>query len=461
MNKDGCNTGDVPVSKEAVMQHIASHRSTSFDDPLWTKMPPMYKQLLYVMLSGGVKSSSHGTYMRNFLEFWRTMRRLRIRDELIFRFPIADAVLQMYVIDCAMVRPKKNVYGTIRGKLRAIDYVVQLAGKRQAWCENPALYTIMQYVKRRNPNLGSDTLPVSGKMMLEVISFIMVSKVYHDLELSEMEQGMARRWISFEKVWRDKIRLHWYVYAVSILTLGCLGLRGAECFENSAAVYEGYGLFVSDITVICKNPFTNRMYESSEYVSDTDKIHHICFKLRNSKTASVGRNTYLRMGRTHRRIDPAVLINHLLMVQRDVMRNTEANTFLFSVPGCNMTLRNVKKKWTKIIVEEMQFSEGKRYRLHGTRKGFATTLLKNGVAMSLIAFAGQWKLHAAIYKYLIHTQSDLLVIVTQYLYGVCVNGKSYDFDESEHRIVGGLRANRQVLTPEMFSNTQALGHRNL
>ena len=442
-------------------RHIARYRSTGFDDALWTRLPPMYKKFLFVMLSGGVKCSSHGTYMRNFLEFWRTMRRLKIDDRLVFTFPIADSILQAYIVDCAMVRARKNVYGTVRGKLRAIDYIVQLAGKHQNWPTNPALGAIMDYVKRRNPNLGSDTLPISGKMMLQIVLFIMTTKVFAGLHLSESEQLLARRWITFSKVWRNKERMHWYLFAVAILTLGCMGLRGAECFENSDPLYVGYGLHTSDITVVSMHPMTQRLTEHDGHVSGEANIHHIRFRLRNSKTAAVGRDVFLRMGRTHRDVDPALLINHVLFIQSKVLRRTKPDTFLFSLPGCDLTLKQVKKVWAAVIIDEMQFIDGARFRLHGTRKGFATTLLKNGMAMSLIAYAGQWKLHAAIYKYIIHTQADLLVVVNVYLYGKCKNVASYDFDESEHQIVGGLRASKQVLPPHMFANTSTLHHSNL
>ena len=454
-------TENEPVSADGVARHIARYRSTSFDDKLWTRLPPMYKKFLFVMLSGGVKCSSHGTYMRNFLEFWRTMRRLKIEDELVFTFPIADAILQAYIVDCAMVRSRTNVYGTVRGKMRAIDYIVQLAGKHQSWSTNPALDAIMDYVKRRNPNLGSDTLPISGKMMIQIVEFIMVNKVFAGLHLSPSEQLKARRWITCTKVWRSKERLHWYLFAVAILTLGCLGLRGAECFENSDPLYAGYGLWTSDITVVSMHPMTQRLAEHNGHVDGDANIHHIRFRLRNSKTAAVGKDVFLRMGRTHRDIDPAILINHVLLIQSKVLRRNKPDTFIFSLPGCDMTLKQIKKEWVAIIIDEMQFIDGERFRFHGTRKGFATTLLTNGMAMSLIAYAGQWKLHAAIYKYLIHTQADLLVVVSVYLYGKRKKVATYDFDESEHRIVRNLQKSKQVLSPQMFNNTSTLHHSNL
>ena len=101
------------IDESAVMQRIIQSRANCFEDPLWNQMPPMYRQLLFLMLSGGVKASSHGTYMNGFLEFWRTMRRLGVSDEMVWDFPIRDAILQVYIINCALVRARRNVYGTI------------------------------------------------------------------------------------------------------------------------------------------------------------------------------------------------------------------------------------------------------------------------------------------------------------------------------------------------------------
>ena len=65
--------------------------------------------------------------------------------------------------------------------------------------------------------------------------------------------------------------------------------------------------------------------------------------------------------------------------------------------------------------------------------------------MSLIAFAGRWKLEAAIYKYFIHSQKDLLGIVGKYLYGVQTNNEQHDWDESEINIVQQMRKGALIL----------------
>ena len=445
-----------------MMQKIAEFRMTSHNDPLWKQMPPLYKKLLFLMLSGGVKVSSHGSYVKGFLEFWRTMRRLGIPDSMVWTFPVRDALLQVYIINCALVRAKPNVYGTIRAKLRGIDYVVQLTGKHQNWSKNPALSTMIDYCKKRNPNKGSDTLPISGSMMLQLVGHIMIQKVFAGLKLTAEQSAQALKWFSFDLIWHNKQRMWWYVFALSILVLGCLGLRGAELYENDdKKLYDGYGLYLSDVDVMARNPYTNRIYECDNTFTNPDDIYYASFRLRNSKTGTVGNDEFLAMGRTHKRIDPVLLVHHLITVQKKVIRPKGDKVFLFSLPKMNLKLRNVKKKLKKVIVDEMQYMEGEKYRLHGTRKGFATTLQRAGLPMSLIAFAGRWKLEAAIYQYLIHSQKDLLCIVSKYLYGVQVNNDQHDWDESEINIVQQMRKGQLELQPDMFHNTENLGHREL
>ena len=82
--------------------------------------------------------------------------------------------------------------------------------------------------------------------------------------------------------------------------------------------------------------------------------------------------------------------------------------FIFHGGAVRNTLQGIKKLLKSLVIE-MGFMEPGRMRLHGTRKGFATTLLQRGMALSLIAFAGLWQLQAAIYRYFVHSQKDLAV----------------------------------------------------
>lgn len=409
------------------------------------------------MSGGGVKSSSHGTYLDQFLEFWRTMDRLGLEEELVFKFPSDDVVLQIYIVDCAVMRQTPNVYDTVRNKLRSIDYVSQLAGQKQSWSDNPALYASMQFVKRRNPGKGSDTLPVTAPTLVRIVHHVMATRVYYGLQLTPTECQLKKHWLSFPTIWRSTTRRWWYTFAVSVLTMTVLGLRGAECYKNKNPLYEGYGLVLDDVTVYWK--WANTVYANNALSKATDSIHHIRVRLRNTKTGFVGKSTYLRIGRTRRTIEPAIILYHLYQLrlkERDTICGGQRDDgFLFSARNQDLSLQNVKKKWQGVVQETISI-EPERYRFHGTRKGFATTLLRNGVRMSLIAFAGRWKLKAAIGRYLIHTQDELLDIVRLFLYGKVLNADSLDLDEDERDIIRSLHHEKRTLNTECFKNTEAL-----
>ena len=131
------------------------------------------------------------------------------------------------------------------------------------------------------------------------------------------------------------------------------------------------------------------------------------------------------------------------------------NPFLFRVGKKPLYLQQIKKKWARTILD-IGLLEPHRYRLHGGRKGFATTLLNNGVPMSLIAFAGRWKLHAAIYRYLIHTQKDLLPLAKMYLYGKQKKSEMIDMDETEIDLIDSLRSKKRRINEGFFDRTEAL-----
>lgn len=239
------------------------------------------------------------------------MKRLGVSDELVFTFPTRDTLLLIYIIDCALVRKRKNVWETVRGKLRAIDYIAQLCNIKQSWSDNPALYAATQYVKRRNPGQGSDTLPVSASLMKQIVSYILTNKVYHGLDLSMEEQELARRWFSFRRIWMDKSRVWWYMFAISIMVMCVLGLRGAECYQNAEPEYEGYGLCLDDITIHWQIGKNGKIYASNRYSEATEYVHHVEVRIKNTKTGCVGQSTYLRVGRTHELIEPALLLHHI------------------------------------------------------------------------------------------------------------------------------------------------------
>ncbi len=405
---------------------------------------PIYRELMYGTLDGGVKPTSNKTYVQNFLEFWRTMRRLGIPDYLVWTFPTSNTILQIYIINCAIVRPKINCWDTIRGKLRAIDYIAQLCEVHQSWSENNSLFALTKYCKKRNPGGGSDTLPVTADLVVKLVRYVLKTRVYHDLELTDWEERLSEKWCIFKKVYNDTKRVYWYCFAISILFVGILGLRGAECYENGHKEYEGYGVYLSDVKFMWRNDMDGSLYASNRDSIAYSKIDHMRIRLRHSKGALLNKHVWLRMGRTYEKIDPVIIIYRLMLLQRNEWKRkynyTLKQRYLFQPLVGKFTLNIVKKKWFYIL-EEYGVFDFKRHRFHGLRKGFATTLQRKGCADSLIAFAGRWKLRAAIYRYIIHMQRDMNNLCKIYLYGKETNKMSLDLDANEIDLCTELKKN--------------------
>eukprot|EP01083_Nonionella_stella_P085619 237459_1 len=157
------------------------------------------------MQSGGIKESSHTTYTANFLEYWRTMRRLGIKDELTFLFPTPDILLRVYIVDCARIRKKPNVWGTIRNKLRSIDYYAQLTGCIQSWSENPSIAAQIRFCKKNNLSSIASTLPVTAERLYALVIHVLNSRVYCGLRLTRAQQRLRDNCLLWDAIWQVRI----------------------------------------------------------------------------------------------------------------------------------------------------------------------------------------------------------------------------------------------------------------
>ena len=169
-------------------------------------VPAVYQLSMEQMLGGGVKSSSHTTYFKGFMEFYHTMTRLGFQDDILLNFPTLDVIIQIYITNCEVIRLKPNVFDTIRNKLRAIDYVAQLANINQSWSTNPSLAAIIAYAKKRNKSKECDTLPITAPILLQIIRYVCATKVYGGLALSDQQRRLADKWLTFSIIWRSLLK---------------------------------------------------------------------------------------------------------------------------------------------------------------------------------------------------------------------------------------------------------------
>ena len=240
-----------------------------------------------------------------------------------------------------------------------------------------------------------------------------------------------KKWMITKSIIKSETKRQKYLWMVGMLCQTVLGLRGCECWENEEKEYadEEYGLQLRDVV-----PAWNRngkIEMNINYDGSCQELHHLRIELRNAKCQKSGQSVFLRMGRTRKHPDPAYLLWSLVRGLRTgwkgITKSRTENDYIFSMFNDELKLQKVKKQWMEYVVKT-GILEAERYRFHGTRKGFATQLMRKNVPMSLIAFAGRWTLTAAIYAYLLHTQEDMIPLADIYLYAEDIMGQGEELD---------------------------------
>ena len=185
------------------------------------------------MLKGGVKDSTDSRYIKGFREFWNTMRRLNVPDHIVWTFPTPEWILQVYIVDCAMIRDPPNTYDTIRGKLRAIDYIAQICGVIQCYCTSPGLTSQIKFCKKQRKGKGSDTIPITIERLKRIIDYILEEKLLKNRNWCSSERCLLTSgWRVFEIESLNEKENKWYQVCVIVVLAVTLGLRGAEQLFN-------------------------------------------------------------------------------------------------------------------------------------------------------------------------------------------------------------------------------------
>ena len=129
--------------------------------------------------------------------------------------------------------------------------------------------------------------------------------------------------------------------------------------------------------------------------------------------------------------------------------------YLFEVDGFKGDLKTQKEMWKEVVLEANCF-EPERYKMHGTRKGFATALMRKGIQQSLISFAGRWAILGAINRYIHHVQEELLTLAKVILYGRDQNQKILDLDQEEMMAISKMDQKTTSIDSNSFNNTDAI-----
>ena len=366
-------------------------REDTTDTQFWMRLPVGYLAAKFEQLTGGVKLGTHRTYMGNVKDYWQTMRKLQIHDSMTFAFPVRSAQIEAWIIDCNQLRTKPNCYTTVRGKMCALDYVVKLSGHYQDWKTNPRLVPSIEWTRKMRPGKGSDTLPVLRADFRDIM-MVAIKSLAKGLQLSIPDRQRLICLRNTSSIKQNPHKFKEYAWIVAILVTQLTGCRGSELFPNSQKGYEDYGVRMKHIRPIFKGP----------------KIDNVEILIPESKTARRGHAVVLVIGPTGESIEPALVLYEFWIARRD--QGAGNDDFLFP-----QKLSAIKQRWTTVVAKAIK-SEPERFKFHGTRKGFASQLLRCGVPMSLISYAGRWKQREAIFDYLIHSRKQLKQIAWIYLY---------------------------------------------
>ena len=426
---------DQEPNVEALRKMVVAMREVGLNRLIWDMMPESYLITYFEQLDGGIKDGTKKTYLQHCIDYWKTTRELGIDDRLAFRFPIADPILICYVLNCGSFRKNRNCYTTVRGKLRAVDWLAGLCRCPQSWSDNLALLPSMDYLKRTNPGEGSDTLPCTRKEFKKIITYIL-RKMIKGLKVSAMERQRLERFHSIDAIRRNKVKWLWYSWMVGIITTQITGCRGAEVFQNSSEEYIEYGIKIEHVQPRYKN----------------GRLHYVEIMLPNSKSAARNRCTSVLIGRTYRTLDPAKILEDFK--KHRLNEGAKEGDWFFL-----QKLQKIKDHW-KTVVSKVITIDSDKFRFHGMRKGFATQLLRANVSISLIAFCGRWKLKDTIFDYLRHRKEEMLPIAGIYLYGA-EKPVSFNVNASFLESQYGVRRHQQQLTLGHDAMTSTLSYSQL
>ena len=380
------------------------------------------------MLGGGVKDSTEHRYYKNFMEFWKTMRKLDVSDKETWTFPSDEFILQLYVVDCAMMRNKTNSWDTIRYKLRAIDYIAQLCGKKQEWSKNPALYAVVKYCKNKCKGKGSDTIPITTEKVKRILNHTIRRKITN----KRIDKGrLKRNWEIDNVEILEKEEKLWYEWSIAIAMAFTTGLRGAEQYKNEDKHMMNYGIKLGDIQWIWRGK--TRRFNSSKFTKNTKNLECMVISLRNSKTKKTDETIRIAIGNNEGNIKIIYLLYRWFHIRKQQAGRDWKDKYLFS-----MTVQQLTEKW-KIIINEMDMFEKKKWRYHGLRKGFATSLQQRGIDKGLISFAGRWAVLATIYKYITYNLENMEPIAATLWDQKRITTYGQDLDQCELDIISKLK----------------------
>ena len=242
-------------------------------------------------------------------------------------------------------------------------------------------------------------MPITVERLKEIINFIRKQRIASD-KLDECDIESLRMYFTvYDLEILNKKQERWYEWGAIIIMAVTMGIRGAEQCKNEEEAWKEYGVKLKDIQWIWN--VGGKKVKSVKYTKNTENLEAMCLNLRNSKTKGINEDIRLVLGSNKGKIKPMKIIYEWYHHRKRQHETQWKHSYLFS-----MSIQTVKKMW-KSTIKDMGVYEGERWRYHGLRKGFATSLQQRQVEQGLIAYGGRWSLVASMYRYIIYTLEDM------------------------------------------------------
>lgn len=242
------------------------------------------------------------------------MQRLGFTRKDILHWPTHDIRLVIYIIDCALTRPKPNVWDTIRNKLAAKDHYNKLALTPTSWSDNPALFNLTDFCKKHNASDPTNTaIPFTKHHLIRFVEYVEQSIIFCKVQgfsLSSQDRKLLAQHLitPFELIHHAQ-----YISArmtlVATVCINVTGLRLGEATHPDNLKNHNYGIRKCDITFMHKLQLNGKwgIYPDNS-ITSSQSLHAVHLNIQNSKMRNAGHAAYTVIGRSHHVIDPALML---------------------------------------------------------------------------------------------------------------------------------------------------------
>ena len=322
-------------------------------------------------------STSKEEYIKRYGTFINTMRRLKFSDNQILATPISEQMMIVFAISCCVEKRQykngkdkdPNRWNTIRGKLRALDFINECAVTPSVWHKSFVIKRLTDYLRKYYcpPEEPSD--PFSHEQFIFLIK--QLTNMIYDENMN---------------VWANAIQqFGWELVLCWFLITAIMGFRISETVKQPTnAKDQTYGLKFKDINFLFyTNDDKSNVKFDNKFRNDIDNLFAAELTIRNSKGQKINKPIKLYLGRSFNEIDPLITLYNTYHKYDNICKNypgsfsNKPNDWFFQKGN---DIRNgpiyhdtnsMRKKFNEVL-EAMNFIGDNKLTPHSLRKYFNT-----------------------------------------------------------------------------------------